>query len=73
LHEELLRHRVKETLIQYNEEEYKLLPILSTPEAIRYQLLTDAAPIRALCDEGPHLDHILTGVEKTVGEAVRLM
>jgi hypothetical protein len=73
LHEELFRHKIKETLVQYNEEEYKLIPILNGVEAVRYQLYCERAVVRGLCDEGTHLDHVFTGLEKVVAENIRLI
>ena len=58
LYEELFKHKIKETLIQFNEEEYKLIPILCNIESVKYQLHNENPSVRRLCDEGTHLHHI---------------
>lgn len=62
LYEELFRFKIKEILIQYNEQEHKLIPILNNREAVRYMLSRDNADVRRICDQGAHPDHIFDGV-----------
>jgi hypothetical protein len=64
---------VREILVQFNEEEYKTVPILSTPEAVRYLMSQEGEELRTITQEGAHLHKALSGVEGTVLEQVRLL
>lgn len=71
LYEELFRFKIKEILIQFSEEEHKLVPILANQETIRYLMAQDPVDIRVMCDEGVHIDHVLAGVQRVVVENVK--
>lgn len=73
LYEELFKFKVKEILIQYTEDEYKLVPTINNAEAIRYFMSQDSLDVLRICDEGAHPHHILNGVEKVVIENVKLI
>lgn len=71
LYEELFKFKIKEILIQFSEEEHKLVPILANQETVRYMMTHDPVDIRVICDEGVHLDHVLAGAERVVVESVK--
>jgi hypothetical protein len=40
---------------------------------VRYQIYAENSLIRGICDEGPHADHILSGIEKAVAENIKII
>ncbi len=73
MYEELFKFKVIEILIQYSEEEHKLVPIVGNQESVKYLMGQDPVDIRTICDEGVHLDHILHGIEKVIVENIKFM
>ena len=66
LYEELFRFKIREILVQFNEEEYKTVPILSSPESIRYLLSQESSDLRVICEEGVQMEQVMRGMEQLI-------
>lgn len=73
MYEELFRHKIKEILIQFNEEEYKTVPILSSQEAVRYLMSGESEDLRTMCGEGVRVELITKGAERVVLRQIKMM
>jgi hypothetical protein len=70
----LFRDKITEVVIKFNEEETRVIPILSNLETVKYTMRENCLSWRLLADVTPRYSLVLgSGVEKKVAECIETL
>ncbi len=74
LYDELFRDKITEVVIKFNEEETRVIPILSNLETVKYTMRENCLSLRVMADVTPRYSLALgSGVEKKVTECIETL